>query len=226
MVWNEVIEALDSIIDDYERVNHLISFRQDDKVRAKGLESVSPVNGVTVELGSGPGNYSKMIHERIEGELVCLDYSGKMHETALDMNHELEHHYVRGVFESLPFRDDSIGFLTAAYALRDSLDKEASFNEVHRVLDMGGKFLLVDIGKPDNLILRTGMSVYMQIMVPLIGALAGGKRQDNPWRILYDTFEILPKNGELSKLVKNIFGEASLTEHSLGGLVTLTAMKK
>ena len=226
MVWTEVIEAMDSIIDDYERVNHLISFRQDDKVRAKGLDSVSLVHGVTVELGSGPGNYSKMINERIEGELVCLDFSGKMHETARDRNRELDHYYVRGVFESLPFRDASIGFLTAAYALRDSLDKESAFSEVHRVLGGGGKFLLVDIGKPDNFLPRTGMGAYMWIMVPLIGAVAGGKRGNNPWKILYDTFELLPRNGDLKKLISRFFGSAELTEHSLGGLVTLVSTKR
>lgn len=225
MVWSEVIEALDSIIDDYERVNHLISFQQDDKVRRKGLDSIVPMEGVSVELGSGPGNYSKMVEDHVN-DLICLDFSAKMHRTARDRNLELNHHYVRGVFEALPFRSGSTGFITAAYALRDSLDKPTAFNEVHRVLKTRGKFLLVDIGKPDNPILLWGMSLYMQMMVPLIGAVAGGKRKDNPWRILWDTFRILPKNTELKKMVTNLFGKAVLTEHSLGGLVTLTTAKK
>lgn len=226
MVWKEVIEALDSIIDDYERVNHLISFQQDDKIRKKGLDSVEPVEGVSLELGSGPGNYSRMIEERIKSNLVCLDYSLKMHETALSRNKDLMHHYIRGVFEALPIRNDTVGFLTSAYALRDSLDKETSFNEAHRVLRSHGKFLLVDIGKPDNLILRAGMTVYMRLLVPLIGLVAGGKRSDNPWRILYDTFIQLPSNRELEKLVSSIFGSSEMTEYSLGGLVTLVSTKQ
>lgn len=226
MVWEEVIESLDSIIDDYERVNHLISFFQDDKARISGLDRVEPIHGVSLELGSGPGNYSRMISERTEGELVCLDFSYNMHAAARERNGDLDNHYIRGVFEALPVRDGAFGFVTAAYALRDSLDKVASFNEVLRVLFKEGKFLLVDIGKPDNIILRTGMSVYIQIMVPLIGAMAGGKRPNNPWKILYDTFKLLPKNGELVKMVKSIFGGADLTKHSLGGLVTLSAVKR
>ncbi len=225
MVWTEVIEALDSIIDDYERVNHLISFNQDDKVRTQGLDSILPVEGVSIELGSGPGNYSRMIDEKTESPLICLDYSAKMHSTARKRNHELGHHYVRGVFESLPFRTDSTGFVTAAYALRDSLDKDASFNEVHRVLGSGGKFLLVDIGKPDNLVLQTDMRLYMLMLVPLIGTIAGGKRGDNPWRILYDTFKLLPTNQELELMVSSIFRTTTLVEHSLGGLVTLVSVK-
>lgn len=222
MVWNEVIEALDSIIDDYERVNHLISFNQDDKVRMDGLEKVQPVDGVALELGAGPGNFSQMIDTN---NLVCLDFSAKMHKTARKRNHKLGHHYVRGVFESLPFRTGSTGFITAAYALRDSLDKDASFNEVHRVLRSQGKFLLVDIGKPDHLLLQTGMSLHMFLLVPLIGAIAGGRRENNPWRVLYDTFKILPTNQSMQRMVSKIFGESKLNEYSLGGLVTLIATK-
>ena len=225
MIWNEVIEALDSIIDDYERVNHLISFYQDDKARMRGLEKASPLHGVALELGSGPGNYSALIQEHIDGQLVCLDFSGKMHAAARERNSGLNHHYVRGIFEALPFRTEAIGFVTAAYALRDSLDKETSFSEAHRVLEFGGKFLLVDIGKPDNVILRTGMSAYMRMMVPLIGALAGSKRPNNPWSILFDTFKVLPTNGELRRMISRIFSSANMDELSLGGLVVLVSEK-
>ncbi|MBT3285626.1 class I SAM-dependent methyltransferase [Candidatus Bathyarchaeota archaeon] len=225
MVWKEVIEALDSIIDDYERVNHLISFFQDDKARLKGLEKASPIHGVSLELGSGPGNYSAMIQEHIESELVCLDFSGKMHAAAKERNAELNHHYIRGVFEVLPFRTEAMGFVAAAYALRDSLDKEASFKEAHRVLGEGGKFLLVDIGKPDNFILRSGMSTYMHLMVPFIGAIASRGRPNNPWRILFDTFKLLPLNGSLQRMITSVFGYAEMTELSLGGLVILTSEK-
>jgi demethylmenaquinone methyltransferase/2-methoxy-6-polyprenyl-1,4-benzoquinol methylase len=226
MIWNEVIEALDSIIDDYERVNHLISFYQDDKARMKGLEKASPIHGVALELGSGPGNYSTMIQEHIEGQLVCLDFSGKMHAAARERNMELDHLYIRGIFEALPFRTGAMGFVAAAYALRDSLDKETAFSEAHRVLAGGGKFLLVDIGKPDNFILRSGMSAYMRLMVPLIGAVASGGRPYNPWRILFDTFKLLPLNGGLLKMVTGVFGYAEMNELSLGGLVILVSEKK
>ena len=225
MVWKKVIEALDSIIDDYERVNHLISFNQDDKIREKGLDSVGSVENVSLELGSGPGNYSRMIHERFNAELVCLDYSGKMHQAAMKRNNELGHHYIRGVFESLPIRTGSIGFVTSAYALRDSLDKESSYYEAHRVLRHHGKFLLVDIGKPNNLVLRTGMTLYMRVIVPLIGTIAGSGQPDNPWSMLYDTFTLLPKNNELARLVSSFFVSSQLDEYSFGGLVTVTAQK-
>ena len=93
------------------------------------------------------------------------------------------------------------------------------------MLEGGGKFLLVDIGKPDNFVLRSGMSAYMRLMVPLIGALASGDHPHNPWRILFDTFKLLPSNGELRKMVTRVFGSADMDEMSLGGLVILVSEK-
>jgi len=69
------------------------------------------------------------------------------------------------------------------------------------------------------------MSAYMRMMVPLIGALAGGKRTNNPWSILFDTFKLLPTNGELRRMISGIFNSADMDELSLGGLVVLVSEK-
>ena len=89
------------------------------------------------EVEEADHDHDVLIQEHIDGDLICLDFSGKMHAAARERNRGLNHHYVRGIFEELPFRTEAIGFVTAAYALRDSLDKETSFSEAHRVLEGG-----------------------------------------------------------------------------------------
>ncbi|TRO56306.1 methyltransferase domain-containing protein, partial [Candidatus Bathyarchaeota archaeon] len=153
-VWNEVEDALEKIIDDYEKVNHVISLFQDDRSRLIGLNKIGHLEGTALELGSGPGNYSRLISGFNDGPLICLDYLAKMHEAAHRRNHDLDHHYIRGVFEALPIRESSIGFVTAAYALRDSLDKPKAISEACNSIQPDGRFLLIDIGKPDNPIIR------------------------------------------------------------------------
>jgi hypothetical protein len=69
-VWNEVEEALETIINDYEKVNHVISLFQDDRARLIGLQKTGKTHGTALELGSAPGNYSKMINNFHDGELV------------------------------------------------------------------------------------------------------------------------------------------------------------
>lgn len=224
-VWNEVEEALESIIDDYEKVNHVISLFQDDRVRLIGLHKIGKTRGIALELGSGPGNYSKMINNFHDGELVCLDFSLKMHLTAMQRNKGLGHQYVRAVFEALPIRNESVDFVTAAFALRDSLNKPLAINEACEVISLGGKFLLIDIGKPDNVVLQAFMSVFMKYIIPILGGLTAGYGHRNPWRTLFNTFKKLPSNKVLVSIIESNIRVIDRDERILGALLLILGTK-
>lgn len=224
-VWREVEDALEAIIDDYERVNHVISLFQDDKARRKGLEAAGSHLGVGLELGSGPGNFTSMLRARIEGFLVCLDYSTELLSIARVRVKEGDIGFVRGIFEALPLRPSTIAFAAASYALRDSTDKVRVLREVDRALTVGGRFLVVDIGKPNNPLIRGVFSLYMRHIVPILGGLAGGYGYRNPWSLLYRTYALLPTNDELLYALRTVFGSARLEEHAFGGLIVAIAEK-
>lgn len=132
-VWREVENALESIIDDYERVNHVISFFQDDKTRIRGLEKAGPKEGVGLELGSGPGNFTEMLRRFVGGPLLCVDYSDRLLSIAKTRNGSENVGFVRGIFEALPFRGDAVSFVDAAYAIRDSTEKEKALEEIGKI---------------------------------------------------------------------------------------------
>ena len=216
-VWREVEEALEAIILEYENVNHLISLYQDNKSRQIGLKKAGNTMGVALELGSGPGNFTKMIKTSHKGLIICLDYSDKMIFYSKKRNRFES--FIRGVFEYLPLLDETIDFVAAGYALRDSLDKPQTYRESGRVLKRRALILLVDIGKPDNPLYRGFMAVYMKYIVPVIGGLAAGYGYRNPWSILYDTFRKLPTNSSLRRLMKRYFATVEMEERMLGAQV-------
>jgi demethylmenaquinone methyltransferase/2-methoxy-6-polyprenyl-1,4-benzoquinol methylase len=208
-VWHEVEDALEAIIDDYIRVNHLISLFQDDKARISGLKKAGQQTGTTLELGSGPGNFTKMLEPIVDGQIVCLDYSDKM------ISHAKKESTDRG----------SITFTGAAYALRDSTDKPTTYREINRVLKPGGKIIVIDIGKPDNPIIQGIFSIYMRHIVPIIAGLATKYGHRNPWSILYQTYELLPPNKELRRLLEKKIGPAETDELAMGGLLVASAIR-
>jgi len=179
-VWREVEEALEGIIADYERVNHLISFNQDDRARERGLDKIGCSLGPALELGSGPGNFTKRMRPRVRGCLVCLDYSDRVLTFGRARIGCKEMGYVRAIFERLPFREGVFNLAAAAYSLRDSTDKERFLQEISRVLKPGGRLLVVDIGKPNNPLFRGFFSLYMRYIVLIIGGLAAGYGYRNP----------------------------------------------
>jgi len=153
-VWHEVEDALEAIIQDYIRVNHLISLFQDDKARHTGLKKAGHQTGTALELGSGPGNFTRMLKPIVDGQIVCLDYSDKMIAHAIKSRNGVRVHHIRGIFERLPIRTGSITLTGAAYALRDSTDKPRTYSEIGRALKPGGRLIVIDIGKPDNQLIR------------------------------------------------------------------------
>lgn len=224
-IWREVEDALEAIIEEYERVNHVISLLQDEKARRRGLDVAGSHRGVGLELGPGPGNFTSMLQTKIEGPLICLDYSTEMLSTARARVMEGNTCFVRGVFETLPLRTNVITFAAASYALRDSTDKVKAISEVNSTLREGGRFLIVDIGKPSNPLVRGFFSLYMRYGVAILGGLAGGYGYRNPWSLLYKTFAQLPTNEDLLDTLKIMFGSARLEEHAFGGLVVAVADK-
>ena len=224
-IWREVEDALEAIIEEYERANHVISLFQDDRVRRRGLERAGMCRGVALELGSGPGNFTSMLRTRVDGSLVGLDYSAEMLPAARSRLRGEDVEFVRGVFEALPFRRGTVDLAAAAYALRDSTDKVRALTEVSRVLRRGGELLIVDIGKPNNPLVRGFFSLYMRHVVPILGGLFGGYGYRNPWSLLYRTYELLPVNEALLDMLRALFGAAVLEEHAFGGLIVALATK-
>ncbi|MGD2142726.1 MAG: class I SAM-dependent methyltransferase [Candidatus Bathyarchaeota archaeon] len=224
-IWWEVEDALEAIIDDYEKVNHVISFFQDDKTRILGLKKIGTKESVVLELGSGPGNFTQMIRTENNGEIICLDYSEKMINRAREKNNIKRVSFVRGIFEKLPIRGEIIDHTISAYALRDSKKKVMTYGEIGRVLREHGKLILIDIGKPNNRIIQGFFSLYMRFLVPIMAGLAAGYGFRNPWSILYKTYELLPSNQGLRVLMNNNIGRAEVMEISFGGLVVAVAEK-
>lgn len=222
-LWKEVEDALEEIIEDYERLNHFISLFQDEKIRSEGLSAAGQVNGLSLELGSGPGNFSASILSHIKNQLICLDYSNLMLSTAVERLKQKDVYFVRGTFEYIPIRSNVISFTSMAFALRDSLHKKRVLKEIKQVLKASGKLLVVDIGKPNNNVIRGFFTLYMKYIVPLISAMTTKHGLRNPWMMLYKTYMRLPENKKLLHLTEKVVGEAVLKEKALGSLVLLTA---
>lgn len=224
-VWREVEDALEAIIEDYERVNHVISLFQDDRARLRGLEKMGSQEGVVLELGCGPGNFTSMLRPRVDGFIVCLDYSDKMIHVARARNDDRDLGFVRGIFEALPFRRNTSSLVAAAFALRDSTDKAKALSEVRHALRDGGKLLVIDIGKPNHPLVRGFFTLFMRHIVPILGGLASGYGYRNPWSMLHETYRLLPVNRCLRVMLRRILGYSELEELGLGGLVVAVAKK-
>jgi demethylmenaquinone methyltransferase/2-methoxy-6-polyprenyl-1,4-benzoquinol methylase len=82
--------------------------------------------------------------------------------------------FVRAVGEFLPFRSDTIMYVTVGLALRNFADKISVFRETLRVLMRDGCFLSLDFVVPENVLFWRLYRFHIFHILPELGGLVSG----------------------------------------------------
>lgn len=223
--WHEIIDVLRAIIPVYDRVNRAISLGKDAEYRERGIRDKVKAGNLVLDAGSGYGNMSKEALRQCNNDLriAMLDPIPEMLARA-----KIEFHrknlLVSGVFEYLPFNDNTFDAVMCGYSFRDAISIRTAIAEFHRVLKDSGRLVIVDIGKPDNAFNRAGVSFYLKYITSLLAFFAAGSIGLR-FRVIYGTYKRLPKNGELDEMLREKFGKVEFHERMMGGAVIVAAYK-
>ena len=215
--WGEVIDVLRDIIPVYDKVNSAISFGKDVEHRNRGINGrVLPGNNI-LDAGSGFGNMSKTASKLCDGNISITLYdplvpmlknTSRLFEKTPDLS--------CGVFEHIPFKDEQFDAVLCGYSLRDAINLRIAISEIHRVLKKGGRFVIVDLGKPDSAIIRFGVSFYLRLILPIVAFAAGGKL-GLKFGTLYGTYKRWPQNKKLESLLLEKFAKGEGEKERRGG---------
>ena len=223
--WGEVIEVLREIIPVYDKVNSCISLGKDVEHRNRGIFGrVFPGNKI-LDAGSGFGNMSKTASNICDGKISITLYDPlvpmlKNTSTFFDITPDM----TNGVFEHIPFRNEEFDAVLCGYSLRDAINLRIAISEIHRVLKKGGRFVIVDLGKPDEGLIRVGVSFYLRFILPILAFIAGGKL-GLKFGTLYGTFKRWPKNKKLEELLLEKFSKVEFEKDLMGGAIMVAAYK-
>lgn len=223
--WGEVMEVLREIIPVYDKVNSYISLGKDVEHRKRGISGrVMPGNRI-LDAGSGFGNMSKTALKLCDGKISVTLYDPLVPMLKNTGTHfEKTPDLINGVFEHIPFREEEFDVVLCGYSLRDAINLRIAISEIHRVLKNGGRFVIVDLGKPDQAIIRLGMSFYLRIILPILAFIAGGKL-GLKFGTLYGTFKRWPQNKDLEKLLLEKFSRVEFEKDLMGGAIMVAAYK-
>jgi ubiquinone/menaquinone biosynthesis C-methylase UbiE len=107
-----------------------------------------------LDLGAGYGGAACFLAEHYGCDVTCLNLS----ETQNTLNRKLTAEagladciaVVRGDFESIPEKDDSLDVVWSLDAILHSVNRRRVLDEVRRVLRPGGRFIFTDPMQPDD----------------------------------------------------------------------------
>lgn len=225
--WEAVVKLLEEIVPYYEKMNNIMSFGKDLVLREKGLRHTLTENDLVLDLGCGTGIMSQIaIKNDLAKNIVLVDVLSIMLLEAKKRVNGSKLNFILSVFENLPFREDVFDVVVCGFSIRDALDMDKAYSEILRILKpKNGRLLIVDLGKPQNVLLRLLIGVYWKFIVPLI-ALIILRSKGFPYLSIYETYKRLPSNKELKQYLRKRFEYVKFMEIMFGGVIVVVAKGK
>src|SRR5512137_2079123 len=175
--WRGIVESLEDIGADYEQVNSLMTFGLVDKWR-KRVASVARADDVVLELGSGPGYFTRHLSSHT---IYCLepwlDFANST-KGMLDMTRVT---LLRGVAEKIPLADNSVDKVFCVFSFRDFYDRPGALGEINRVLKEGGEVVVADVARPESGPLAKMLELHFRALVPVLARVAISPSSKEVW---------------------------------------------
>ncbi len=164
-----------SIVPTYDFLNHVLSGGIDMIWRANIFRHIQRVRShLVIDLCCGTGDISKLLHRK-GAKLVSLDFSLNMLKKGKNRGF-LTEESVAADASKIPFKDNSFHTATIAFGIRNIPDLDSFIKDVHRVLDHGGQFVILELVRPKNRFIGLLYSFYLDTILPLIGGMISGKQ--------------------------------------------------
>lgn len=181
----------------YDLINDLQSFGLHRFWKRK-LVALAPRDSDTVlDVCCGTGDIAARF-ARTARIVVGCDFSAEMLAQASTRGSAAVQ-WVQADALSLPFPDQSFDLVTIGYGLRNLSDFQGGVAELLRVLKPGGRLLVLDFGKPNNVLMRAGYFAYLRLVVPLFGLIFCG--DPAAYSYILDSLRHYPAQEGVTKLL-------------------------
>jgi demethylmenaquinone methyltransferase/2-methoxy-6-polyprenyl-1,4-benzoquinol methylase len=171
-------EVFSSVAGKYDLMNDLMSLGIHRMWKRYFVATAQVKKGDRVlDLAGGTGDIAALLHERVgaDGEVVIGDINAAMlgvgRDRLTDRGLVRGLRYVQLNAEALPFPDASFDLVTIAFGLRNVTDKAAGLREMHRVLKVGGRALVLEFSQVKPQWFRPIYDFHSFKVLPALGKL-------------------------------------------------------
>lgn len=170
----QVTKMFDTISNEYDNLNRVISFGIDIKWRNKVVDIIGEMNPKTIlDIATGTGDLAISLTKTSATKIIGLDISdgmlsvGRKKIEKLNLANKIE--MVLADSEKIPFEDATFDAITVAFGVRNFENLEKGLSEIYRVLKPGGIFVVLETSIPTKTPYKQGYQFYSTKILPTIG---------------------------------------------------------
>lgn len=167
---------------EYDRLASVLSLGQDRRWRREMVDHVvDSAPSSVLDVATGPAGVALQLAKRTDAAVTGIDLSepmlrwGQNNVAAVGRQDRIA--LVLGRGEQLPFPGDTFDALTFTYLLRYVADPRRTMAELARVVRPGGVVASLEFAVPISGFWRVWWWLYTRALLPLGGAILGGR----PW---------------------------------------------
>lgn len=203
----QVTQMFDTISENYDGLNRVISFGIDIRWRKKVLALVRAKNPQTIlDIATGTGDLAILMAKTAAKTIIGLDLSAGMLEVGKkkiaekQLTDKIE--MVLGDSENIPYGDNHFDAITVSFGIRNFENLEKGLSEILRVLKPNGIFVILETSVPEKTPYKQGYAFYTKNILPLIGRLFS---KDNvAYGYLSESASVFPYGEKLNNILRKI----------------------
>ncbi|RDU36345.1 bifunctional demethylmenaquinone methyltransferase/2-methoxy-6-polyprenyl-1,4-benzoquinol methylase [Neobacillus piezotolerans] len=182
-----VHSVFESIYDNYDKMNSVISFKQHIAWRKDTMKRMNVRPGAkALDLCCGTADWTIALADAVGkgGEVVGLDFSKnmlKIGQQKIDALNLSQASLIHGNAMELPFLDDTFDYVTIGFGLRNVPDYMQVLKEMYRVVKPGGIAVCLETSQPTLPVYRQLYFFYFRFIMPLFGKMFAKSYNEYSW---------------------------------------------
>lgn len=190
----------------YDLLNHLLSFNIDRRWRRRAIAVLGPTRrpgGVFIDLCAGTLDVSAELSRTpgFRGLVLGTDFAEPMLRAGANKAPRVLVAPVTADALELPLADGVAAGAIVAFGIRNVASLPAALAEVYRVLEPGGRFVILEFSTPRSAVVRGAYHAYFHTILPAIGRAVSGHR--TAYRYLPESVARFPVEEELARAMRD-----------------------
>jgi demethylmenaquinone methyltransferase / 2-methoxy-6-polyprenyl-1,4-benzoquinol methylase len=226
----KVTEVFDSVAGKYDLMNDLMSLGIHRFWKKFTLMHTGLTEGmIALDVAGGTGDLAEALAKQVgkSGSVILTDINASMlsegRNKLLDKGSFNNITLIQSNAEKLPFEDNTFDCITIAFGLRNVTNKEEALKSMLNVLKPGGKLLVLEFSKPNEL-LTPLYDFYSFNVLPKLGEWVAN--DSDSYKYLAESIRMHPDQNKLLTMINNTGFASSEYFNLTGGIVALHVSQK